>query len=98
MKRVVISILLLMAALFISKPFVAEPSRLSVITGEQSSIVNQFNLNPSDTRPILTAGCPCDTPYTNPTIRLVIAAAVAASLAMASFIYGSHFIAGWVAS
>lgn len=100
-KRVVVSILLLMVALFISKPFVAEPSQPSVVTGEQYSNVNQqtyfFKPNPSDTPPILAAGCPCDTPYTNPTISLVIAAAAAACLAMASFIYGSHFIAGLVA-
>lgn len=100
MKRVVISILLLIAALFISRPFAAEPDRLYVAVGEQSGNINQQTFyvkpNPSDTPSILAAGCPCDTPYANPTIGLVIVAAAAVWLTMASFIYGSHFIAGLV--
>lgn len=101
MKRIVVSILLLMLALFISKPFTAEPSQLQMTTGEQVDEVDHLNYfvepNPSGAQPLLAVGCPCDKPFTNPTIKLVIAAAVAVWLTMASFIYGSHFIAGLIA-
>lgn len=97
MKRIVASILLLMLALFISKPFAAESSQLY----SQISNVDHPNYfikpNPTDTQPLLEVGCPCDTPYPNPTIKLVIAAAITVWVTMASFIYGSHFIAGLIA-
>ncbi|MBE7471014.1 MAG: hypothetical protein HS114_17905 [Anaerolineales bacterium] len=101
MKRIVISILLLMAALFISKPFPAESSQLYPATSEQNGEINRQNYliepNSSGVSPFLAAGCPCDTPAPNPTIGSVIVAAVAVWLTMASLIYGSHFIAGLIA-
>lgn len=101
MKRIVASILLLMLALFISKPFAAESSQLYPATDSQISNVGPPNYfiepNPIDAQPLLQVGCPCDTPYPNPTIKLVIAAAITAWVTMASFIYGSHFIAGLIA-
>ncbi|MCK6630172.1 MAG: hypothetical protein L6R45_33975 [Anaerolineae bacterium] len=101
MKRIVISILLLMAALLISKPFPAESSQLYAATSGQNSNVNRqnYSIEPISlsVSPFLAAGCPCDKPSPSPTIGSVIVAAVAVWLTMASLIYGSHFIAGLVA-
>jgi hypothetical protein len=100
MKRVAASILLLAAALLISKLFAAElndftgQARLISHTPSQNYVaeLKQFNDNT-----LSSAGCPCDTPHNNPTVTLVLIAAIAASLAMAMFIYGSQFIATLVA-
>jgi len=100
-KRILVSILLLITALLISKPFAAELSTFSkpakAATGYSYNQTNTFEQN--GTRPLQLAavGCPCDTPSPNPTFTLVLIAAVTASLVMGSFIYGSHFIATWVA-
>ncbi|NJN94546.1 MAG: hypothetical protein HC875_10845 [Anaerolineales bacterium] len=102
MKRIFASILLLMLALFISKPFAAESSQLYPTTDYQISDIDHPGYfiapNLADTQPLLKVGCPCDTPYPNPTIKLVITAAITAWVTMASFIYGSHFIAGLIAN
>ncbi|GIK38479.1 MAG: hypothetical protein BroJett011_23120 [Chloroflexota bacterium] len=101
MKRILVSILLLITALLISKPFAAELSNFSkpakAASHSSYSQTNAFEQQGIRSVPFSTAGCPCDTSSPKPTITLVLIAAIAASLAMASFIYGSHFIATWVA-
>lgn len=101
MKRVAASILLLAAALFISEVFAAELNDFTAharltghYPGHQPDVVAPKLFNDY---PLPSAGCPCETPSTNPTVTLVLIAAIAASLAMAMFIYGSHFIATLVA-
>ncbi len=100
-KRIAASILLLLVAFFISKPFAAESSNLALpakavigYTHNQTDPIESKQSSPSQ---LSALGCLCDSSFTNPTITLLLIAAVAASLAMAAFIYGSHFIATWVA-
>jgi hypothetical protein len=100
-KRILVSIFLLITALLLSKPFAAELNDFSKpakpatdYSYSQTNTVEQNGTQPSQ---LSAVGCPCDTSPPNPTITLVLIAAVVASLAMASFIYGSHFIATWVA-
>ncbi|MBE7555314.1 MAG: hypothetical protein HS126_30050 [Anaerolineales bacterium] len=101
MKRILVSILLLITALLISKPFAGElnnfPKPAKAASHYSYVQINAFEQEGIRSAPFSTAGCPCDTSSPKPTITLVLIAAVAASLAMASFIYGSHFIATWVA-
>lgn len=101
MKRILVSILLLITALLISKPFAAELSNFSkpakaatYHSYSQTNTLEQKGIRPAQ---LSAADCPCDTSPPNPTITLVLIAAAAASLVMASFIYGSYFIATWVA-
>ena len=101
MKRVAASILLLAAALFMSKLF---PAELNNLTG-QAKLISHYassqnyvvKSEPFNDNSFSSAGCPCDTPPSNPTVTLVLIAAIAASLTMAMFIYGSQFIATLVA-
>jgi hypothetical protein len=100
-KRISVSILLLITALLISKPFAAELNNFSkpakAAPPYSYGQTNTFEQKGTRLAPFSTVSCPCDTSSPQPTITLVLIAAVAASLAMASFIYGSHFIATWVA-
>ena len=101
MKRILVSILLLITALLISKPSAAELNNFSkpvkAATHYSYGQTNTFEQNGTRPAQLSAVNCPCDTSSPNPTITLVLIAAVAASLVMASFIYGSHFIATWVA-
>jgi hypothetical protein len=96
-KRILVSILLLITALLISKPFAAELNTFSKpATDNSDSQTNSFEQNGTSPIQLAAVGCPCDTSPPNPTFTLVLTAAVTASLVMASFIYGSHFIVSWV--
>jgi hypothetical protein len=100
MKRIVASILLLAAALFISKTFAAEVNdftgqarAISVYTPSQ----NYISASKQASRiPFSSINCPCTTASGNSTITLTLIAAMAVSLTMATFIYGSRFIATWI--
>jgi hypothetical protein len=100
MKRIVASILLLAAALFISKTFAAE---LNHFSGQARAIgaydpSQNYVLEPGQTSrtPFSSRDCPCTTVSSNSTITLTLIAALAVSLTMATFIYGSRFIATWI--
>ena len=94
MKRIIASVLLLLAALVISGPFTTELSPetepVTFIPGDPSDPNNLISQNqPGQTLPT-SAACPCDAVEHNPTPTLTLIAAIAAWLAMASLIYGSH--------
>lgn len=98
MKRVLISVFLLLAALISSKALAVEPDAVFIFTGAESYYASsqQDAIGASQTvvQPSLGLDCPCNTPY--PNIGLMVVAAMAAWLSMASFIYGSQFIAAWI--
>jgi hypothetical protein len=99
-KRILVSLFLLATALIIPKPFTTELEHFSMpieVTGNYLESPNPIT-EQKQSASLPSTGCPCDTPTANPTITLVLIAAIAAWLAMASFIYGSHFIAALVAS
>jgi hypothetical protein len=99
-KRIIVSVFLLIVALFISKPFAPEGVNSSVQAGEIRGYTERQNnlieANQIGSQQLTLVGCPCDTSSPNPTITLIVIAAVAASSAMAFFIYGSHLIAALV--
>lgn len=100
MKRILVSILLLITAFLLSKSFAAElsnfsePAQMATGSSDDQAVFQQKQTGSSQ---LSVAGCPCDAPPSNPTVTLVLIASVTASLAMGSFIYGSYFIANWVA-
>ena len=100
-KRITVSIFLLIVALLISKPFTPERTNFSPQAGEVRGYTESQNytIKPEQagSQQVILMGCPCNTPAPNPTVTLVVIAAVAASLAMAFFIYGSYLIAALVA-
>ncbi len=98
-KRVIISLLLLVTVFLMSGLFTPEtnysvkPALPGVYAAASSGMANPQplagkSLSPEDYD---------SDPSGYPTLALVILAALATSLAMAIFIYGSHFIATWVA-
>lgn len=101
MKRVIVSILLLLIALLLSKSFSAELQNLT----PQTQPLKVYALAPNDlskqsrlgSQPLARSECLCDPSLDNPTFSLVLIAAVVASFSMAIFIYGSQFIAALVA-
>lgn len=101
MPRIVVSILLLLAALLLSDSFSTElPNRtsqtqtLSGISPGENWVMTQGHIAVSASS---SGGCPCDTQSDYPTFTLVLIAAVTVSFSMATFIYGSQFIATLVA-
>ena len=101
MPRIVVSILLLLAALLLSDSFSTElPNRISqtqtlsgIALGE-NGVMTQGHVAVSARS---SGGCPCDAPSDYPTFTLVLIAAVTASFSMATFIYGSQLIATLIA-
>lgn len=99
MKRIVASILLLAAALFITKSFAGE---LNNFRGQTQLIQAEHRQKytvasrPSNYVHLTSIKCPCDPDSNNPPLTLILIAAMSASLVMATFIYGSQFIATWV--
>ena len=101
MKRILLSILLLVVALLMSKSFSAELQNFT----PQTQPVRGYALAQNDLSKQNTLGaqvhfgpeCLCDPSLDNPTFTLVLIAAVMASFTMAIFIYGSQFIATLVA-
>lgn len=94
MKRIIASVLLLLAALVIPSPFTTELSpQAEPVTPTYNGSNHQDNLI-TQTQPgqsiSASAACPCDPVDHNPTLTLTLIAAIAAWLAMASLIYGSH--------
>lgn len=97
MKRILVSILLLAVALLMSRSFSMERQNLTsqtqTIGGYVVSETNPIKQSESNLQPFSSAACPCDIPPDYPTVTLVLIAAVTASFTMATFIYGSQFIA-----
>jgi hypothetical protein len=91
-KRIVFSIVLLMLVFVMSGFFAGEANHLSY---QQNQWLVEHN-NPSLGLPG-SAECLCDFGASNPPLELLMMAAFIASLVMGTFIYGSHFIATWVA-
>lgn len=71
--------------------FTSEPANFVMRSGQ---VVAPHSLNYSLTS---STECLCDIEFSSPTLGLLALAAVAASVVMAVFIYGSHFIAILVA-
>jgi hypothetical protein len=101
MRRILVSILLLLAALFLSKSFstelpnpIPQTRPLSEIGLGENEVIIQGQFAGPDRS---STGCPCDSPADYPTFTLVLIAAVTASFSMATFIYGSQLIATLVA-
>ena len=93
MKRIIASVLLLLAALVIPSPFTTELSPLAEPVTPTYNGSNQDNLiiQTQPVQPIsASVTCPCDPVDHNPTLTLTLIAAIAAWLVMASLIYGSQ--------
>ncbi len=87
MKRVALSIALLVLVFFMSGFFVGEPGSFVRRPGQT---ISSQSLNYTL---VGSTECLCDIGASSPTLGLLVLAAVAASVVMAVFIYGSHFIA-----
>ncbi len=86
-KRITLSIALLVIVFFMSGFFVGEPANF---VRRPDQVFTPQSLNYTL---VSSTECLCDFGASSPTLGLLALAAVAASVVMAVFIYGSYFIA-----
>jgi hypothetical protein len=84
--RIIFSIALLGLVFVMSGFFAGEPSSYA---GSDSILAIQQQTSAIS---VSSSECLCDIPSNSPTVTLLLIAALAASLIMGTFIYGSHFM------